>query len=255
MSFKETLFSRYLTLRNLFVCGNFLLLLLLVAAAVKDNNREWKKYQKEFYAREKDRLTKESEASASPEEKEKIEKKLSLVRAQPVALRQVMLPKMDRFDRCTTCHLGFDPVLSPTQETLYTENPYSAKANEIHKSHPVEKFGCTVCHEGQGLATTVEAAHGPVRHWERPLQRGAYLQASCAKCHSNLHDEKAMPFTAAWRRGETLFHDLGCIGCHQVHGQGGPISVDLAEETSDKPLSRIDWSHTGLGEREQTLAA
>ncbi len=35
--------------------------------------------------------------------------------------------------------------------------------------HPVEKFGCTSCHGGQGWAIDTEAAHGQVAHWEEPL--------------------------------------------------------------------------------------
>lgn len=254
MSLKEIVFSRYLTLRNLFIGGNALLVVLLAVAAIKDNNRGWKKYQKEFYAREEKRLAEAIRATAIEDEKSKLEKQLSVIRSQPVAIRQTMVTGMDRYDRCITCHLGEDPLLAPTRETAYSDAPYAAKANNLHRSHPIEKFACTVCHEGQGLATTVEAAHGPIKHWERPLLKGAYLQASCAKCHTNLHDETSIPFASAWRRGETLFKELGCIGCHQVRGQGGPISVDLADETADKPLSRIDWSHTGLDEKEHTLA-
>lgn len=253
MSLKDALFTRVFTLRNLFVAGNALLLLLFLAAVVKDHRREWKGHQKKFYSQEVRRLN-EALATAAPEEKDRIAKKLHLVKSQSVKLRQIIVPGMDRFDRCVTCHLGYDPLLSPAGETEYAEHPFSAKPNDVHRAHPVEKFGCTVCHEGQGLATTARAAHGPVKHWEKPLHRGVYLQAACAKCHSNLHDEKAMPFTGAWRRGETLFKELGCIGCHQIRGQGGPVSVDLAEETSDKPLSRIDWSHTGLAHEERTLA-
>ncbi len=254
MSFKDVLFTRYFTIRNWFIAGNFLLLFLLIAAVVQDSRREWKTYQKEFYARETKRLKAGLSSAVDAEEKNRLSKKLALVKAQPVRLRQEMVEPMDRFDRCLTCHLGYDPILSPSQETPYPDHPFSAKPNAVHAAHPVEKFACSVCHEGQGLATTVRDAHGPVPHWERPLRTGVYLQASCAKCHSNLFDEKAMPFASGWRRGEAVFRELGCIGCHQIRGQGGPISVDLAEETSDKPLSRIDWSHTGLGEEERTLA-
>jgi hypothetical protein len=55
-------------------------------------------------------------------------------------------------------------------------------------------------------------------------------------------------------RAKTLFREHGCIGCHQIGGEGGPISVDLREETSGKPLSRIDFSHSGLSHDEHTLA-
>jgi mono/diheme cytochrome c family protein len=39
-----------------------------------------------------------------------------------------------------------------------------------------------------------------------------------------------------------------------VGGEGGPISVDLKSETSAKPLSRIDFSYTGLPHEQWTLA-
>ncbi|HMX94258.1 MAG TPA: hypothetical protein PKC50_03350, partial [Elusimicrobiota bacterium] len=154
MTLKETLLTRYFTLRNLFVGGNALLLALFLAAVVKDSRREWKDFQKAYYAKEIKRLSEALDGANTPEEKDRLTKKLALVRAQPVRIRQLIVPGMDRYDRCTTCHLGFDPVLSPTGETSFTEQPFSARANDVHKSHPVEKFGCTVCHEGQGLATT-----------------------------------------------------------------------------------------------------
>lgn len=254
MNWKEILFTRYFTLRNLFIAGNLLLLGFFIVAVVKDARREWKGYQKTFYSREIERLRKEIAAASGEEEKERLEKALRMYKSQPVKIRQVMVTPLNRFDRCVTCHVGHDTALSPLQQTVYTDHPFAAKENPIHKAHPVETFGCTVCHEGQGLATVSKAAHGPIKHWEDPLRRGALLEASCAKCHTDVWNEKAMPYTASWRRGERLFTELGCIGCHQVHGQGGPISVDLAEETADKPLSRIDFSYTGLPKEERTLA-
>jgi cytochrome c2 len=113
-----------------------------------------------------------------------------------------------------------------------------------------------VCHGGQGLATEVEAAHGHVEHWETPLLTGTLLQASCAKCHDNLADLKIKNnvYAADILRAKKLFKESGCIGCHQVHGEGGPISVDLAEETAIRPLSRIDFGYTGFTQDEKTLA-
>jgi mono/diheme cytochrome c family protein len=254
MSFKDVLFTKYLTIRNLFVAGNALLLVLFLAAVVKDNAREWKGIQKEYYKREIKRLHEEWEKAPEGPEKDKAAALLKNMKAQPVAIRQVIIEPMRRYDRCLTCHVAMDPGVNATQTSVYEDQPYVAKLNDIHKAHPVEKFGCTVCHGGQGLATTVAAAHGDVHHWEKPMMRGAYLQASCAKCHSNVWDAAAMPYAAAWRRGEELFKEKGCIGCHQVRGEGGPISVDLAEETADKPLTRIDFSHTGLSKEDRTLA-
>ena len=250
MSVKDYLVNELFSLRRLFIVGNVVLLGLLTSAVVKDQRREWKTFQKEYVRRETARLQSEIDAAGDDAG---AKKRLALIRAQGIRLRQLMVPALDRYDRCVTCHLGYDPVLTPAQETVYEDSPYRARPSALHAAHPPEKFGCTVCHEGQGLATTVAAAHGAVRHWEVPLRRGPILEASCAKCHSNLWDETAMPFTKSWRRGEALFQQLGCIGCHQIHGQGGPISVDLAEETAGKPLSRIDFSHTGLPDGERTL--
>lgn len=254
MSLKDVVYTKYLTIRNLFVVGNVLLLLLFVAAVAKDHAREWKGIQKEYYKREIGRLREEAEKAPDEAAQAKAAAMLRNMKAQPVAIRQVLIDKMNRVDRCITCHVAQDPNVNPAGTSTYEDHPYMAKANGIHDSHPVEKFGCTVCHGGQGLATAVKAAHGEVEHWEKPLMKGALLQASCAKCHSNAHDAAAMPYAAAWRRGEQLFQEKGCIGCHQVRGEGGPISVDLAEETADKPLSRIDFSHTGLPPEERTLA-
>jgi mono/diheme cytochrome c family protein len=254
MSLKDAVFTKYLTIRNLFVGGNALLLLLFLAAVAKDHVREWKGVQKEYYEREVKRLHDAMEKAPDEAAKDRASMELRAMKGHPVEIRQVILDKMDRVDRCITCHVPMDPSVNPSLVSSYEDHPYVAKLNDIHKAHPIEKFGCTVCHGGQGLATTAKDAHGNVKHWEKPLLKGAYLQASCAKCHSNVNDPAAMPYAAAWRRGEELFREKGCIGCHQVRGEGGPISVDLAEETADKPLSRIDFSHTGLPKEERTLA-
>jgi mono/diheme cytochrome c family protein len=142
----------------------------------------------------------------------------------------------------------------------YKDHPYSASANptalEIHMKHNVEKFGCVVCHGGQGLATEKDAAHGRVAHWEKPLLTGTLMQASCVQCHDNHPDLKVngQVYTSEVVRAKQLFRDNGCIGCHQVGGEGGPISVDLKYETAAKPLSRIDFSMTGLPHEQWTLA-
>ncbi len=107
-------------------------------AAYNDNNREWKKYQAEY-------LKMELEKAKTPEEKASV---------KPVSeIKQIMADDLKRVDRCTTCHMGVD-------------NQKFADANKIYKTHlnfeqhPFEKFGCTICHHGQGRATTVKAAHG-----------------------------------------------------------------------------------------------
>ena len=70
-----------------------------------------------------------------------------------VAIRQLFLPELQRIDRCTTCHLG---VANP--EMADAKVPLSTHPGDLLKHHPAEKFGCTVCHQGEGRAITAESA-------------------------------------------------------------------------------------------------
>ena len=246
MSFRETFFNKIFTLRNLFFFFNFLVLALFLYALSLDWNREWKPYQKEYKTREHNK--------------------------QPLEIKQILATDFNRVDRCITCHTGYDSFTNPTLTNGYKDHPYAAPQNAIHQKHPFEKYGCAVCHEGQGLATTfVDAAHMPkdenqkkewekkyhweiVEFWEQPMKAGPLLYASCSKCH------QAHPKVAGMeslKKGEKLVFENGCIGCHQIRGEGGTIAPDLAEETSVKPLTRIDFGpaiNAGLiSKKERTL--
>src|SRR5437773_2142032 len=108
MSLKDTVFTKILTVRNIFVAGNFLLLGLFVGVVVKDALREWRPYEKEYLNREVKHLHEALASAKTPEEKESAERALKAMSAQPVKIRQVMLPAMNRYDRCLTCHTGMD---------------------------------------------------------------------------------------------------------------------------------------------------
>jgi mono/diheme cytochrome c family protein len=217
-------------------------------------------YQKEFKAREIAHAEEAVANAKTDDEKKVAERQLKDAKKFPIEIRQLWVKNLDAVDRCITCHVGYDPLFNSSLTNDYKDQPYSASANptvlEIHKKHNFEKFGCVSCHGGQGLATEKEAAHGRVAHWEQPLLTGTLMQASCVQCHDN-HAELQVAgqvYTSEIVRAKQLFKDSGCIGCHQVGGEGGPISVDLKAETSAKPLSRIDFSSTGLPHEKWTLA-
>ena len=42
------------------------------------------------------------------------------------------------------------------------KNPFKVHPGNLLVKHPPEAVGCTMCHQGQGLATTVDDAHGNV---------------------------------------------------------------------------------------------
>ena len=122
-----------------FAISGFLVFLTIVVTW-KDYNREWKPYQRTFY---------KMQADLAKTEEEKKE-----ILNQKVEIKQIILEK-DNADRCTTCHLGLE-------DTRFKNAPQPFSTHPGKNHHSFEKFGCTVCHHGQGLATTVKDAHGYV---------------------------------------------------------------------------------------------
>ncbi len=117
------------------------------------------------------------------------------------------------------------------------------------RSHPTEKFGCTVCHGGQGAQTKgimhLEFRHGAEdHHWNDPLTdevrilgkpfKGAFLEAKCEKCHREEINVNRAPLLT---RGKKLFVEAGCWGCHPTEGYNdlpkrGPTLTSLVSKTT-----------------------
>ncbi len=175
---------------------------LVVVAFYKDQFREWKDWQRKYQQQELAR-------AASPEQRAEASR-------LPVELRQIVLTEPDRVDRCTSCHVA-------VEDPSYAGLPQPLAYHPNHGRHPFNRFGCTICHQGQGRATTREAAHGAIEHWERPMLPLRYIQSACAKCHL----PSDIPDAPQLMRGQTVFDDSGCIGCHKLHGTGGLIGPEL----------------------------
>src|SRR3974377_490153 len=136
----------------------------------------------------------------------------ALAESTPLGVRQILLPELNRVDRCTTCHLG-------VEDPSYGGYPQPLAYHPLHEQHPVEKFGWTVCHRGQGRVTTAAAhtvngppgaaPHGNVPHWDDPMLPLKYIQASCGKCHQAADNPGAPELT----RGQQVFEDSGGRGC------------------------------------------
>lgn len=129
-------------------------------------------------------------------------------------------------DRCQSCHVGMNPKLVPATLTLTkadlgfqksNDAPFSSHPDqELFKWHPLETFGCSPCHGGNGRALdNVELAHGRYEHWLWPLYYPANYQAGCQQCHSaDAWTEHAPVLNEA----KLLYRDRGCIGCHNYAG-------------------------------------
>lgn len=138
-------------------------------------------------------------------------------------IEQVVLNEFDRnpydqpvarVDRCQSCHLGVTKAGFEQAPHPHRTHP---QLDVFLGKHPPERFGCTPCHAGQGAAVnSVAQAHGNVRFWEHELHEGKMVQSSCIGCHADLQLSGAETIA----RGEHLFEQLGCHGCHLVEGYG-----------------------------------
>jgi mono/diheme cytochrome c family protein len=173
-----------------------------------------------------------------------------------VDIVQNFVPHLGVVDRCVTCHAGIaDPRMQDQPQ------PYTTHPGDYLRIHDPDKFGCTVCHEGQGRATTIDDAHGVVPHWDYPRLAASHVRSSCAKCHleSDLFGEDGLlrkadgddpsPSAEVLLRGHELAASEGCQGCHKIAGLGGMLGPDLTYVGS-KTRHDFDFSHFHHGERQ-----
>lgn len=169
----------------------------------------------------------------------------------PTGIQQIWIEPLDRVDRCVTCHTTVE-----WGEEL-ADAPHPARSHphpKLMAAHPVERFGCTLCHGGQGSATTMEAAHGHVAHWEEPLldsakaetyglTRSELMEYRCALCHQTLDEVPGMPLLNAARE-----RAYDCIDCHRIPGVDGDAQLkapDLTREGEKHPTKYTfpaDWT-------------
>lgn len=179
----------------------------------------------------------------------------------PKGLKQPLgMASVDRVDRCRSCHLNINdfgagnvpayPAGDGHGGTYH--QPFSAHPNPelfltAGSPHPIEKFGCTICHEGDGSGTSFQnAEHSPTNpaqaanweeehhwhsnhFWELPMFPQHLLQATCIRCH---HDVTSLAASDKFGNsapkvveGHSLISQYGCFGCHEINGYDGKKSI------------------------------
>ena len=160
-----------------------------------DARRPWKQYQRTFHNH--------------------FDRKSAPRRPWQPRIEQISLPdlpaanrfrQLGRVDRCTTCHLGIDGAGGQRGDEPYLAHPRLDLFVGEDSPHPMSRFGCTACHEGQGGATDFAwAGHTPNDveqearwrrqygwfrnpHWDWPMLPGRFVESRCLACHSEATD-------------------------------------------------------------------
>ncbi len=145
--------------------------------------------------------------------------------------------------------------------------------------HPVDRFGCTPCHGGQGQALTAKAAHAltHAEYWLTPVlgldehtgrtseETKGYMESNCRRCHDGvvMLDSGVIPGTDQPKdyapnltKGLALFEDLGCHGCHAVEGYSAIEDIAKVGPSLAKVGSKVKdtaWLENWIKEPEAYL--
>ena len=212
--------------------------------------------------------------AAGPEVVAKVRAKLAALPTDPILggeiqQFQIHIKESNNWvDRCEVCHLGTRSVLPITEEALadavredgWSEERIEAanlklfashpKAAELFKDHDPEKVGCSICHNGNGIAiTSVETAHGENHHWDWPLHQEENIEAGCLQCHQMDVFLESGPRISAARK---TFKEKGCWGCHPYQG------FDAEQQEITQVSGRIDEltrDQDDMRRRQQSLRA
>ncbi len=139
----------------------FLLSLTLIAVYYFDPYSDWKKYQKRYKRDKIEKLQIQYQKSKD----EAILKDIENFRNFKIEKRGIYVSKWKREEYCITCHIGIE---------------------EISESHPINVFGCIVCHGGDPLSIKKDDAHKGLIGKRNPSDM-KFVNKSCGTkdCHDN----------------------------------------------------------------------
>ncbi len=189
--------------------------------------------------------------------------------APTIKIQQIILPnivddvnfiRVPKMDRCQTCHLAIDKKGFEKYPQPFTTHPNLDVYLGGNSPHPIDRIGCTVCHEGMGQSVSFrDAAHTPSSekqkeewekkyHWEEPhlwdypMLPVKMTDASCEKCHKQ---QIFIPNAPAVNLAYATYERAGCYACHKTKGfenvkKPGPILTKIQAKLTP------DWVKTWI---------
>jgi len=161
---------------------------------------------------------------------------------------QIQLPEFHRTDRCITCHMAINGALIDSMQEPFLPHP-----GTYLEAHPVKRFGCTICHGGQGQALDKRDAfaQNPRNAWDQPVLDPPFIESSCGKCHLSLFSaDSVLKNTRVLIEGWSIFLREGCLGCHKARDVGGILGPDL---TAQGDKSRHEYNFRNI-QGKQTIS-
>ncbi len=136
-----------------------------------------------------------------------------------------------KVERCISCHLGITNPDYENEVQPFKTHPNLEQYVGKNSPHPIEEFGCTVCHGGRARGTSFNGAvHVPsspaqkaeweekygyhqMELWEDPMIPLPLTQSQCFKCHSG---ETRIKGADKLNLGLSLIEKSGCYACHEI---------------------------------------
>ena len=135
-------------------------------------------------------------------------------------------------DNCSTCHLGIS-----NSSMRRAEQPFASHSGTYLDHHPAKRYGCTICHGGDGSALQKNQAHTGMLH-------GDIIEVACTKCHAqSVLSREKLEGSPALSNGLRLLNELDCTGCHRIEGfskprRTAPVLAGIGSKVNSKWLIR-----------------
>jgi mono/diheme cytochrome c family protein len=142
-------------------------------------------------------------------------------------------------------------------------HPLMGRETRPFEYHPMEDYGCTVCHNGNGRGLTTEKAHGPVvdGHYEvefeghepKFLEKDPENDPPFSKIFNHKPGYEILFQTTPLFMGKLI--QANCVQCHQVAGQEIKSALGGVNLVTNRKAREMDSVNQGIENEKQALLA